>query len=280
LGFVGAKLVAKLIDLGKNPLILVRENQKDSAMSKFGGNVGVCTIDELSKIRDQNHIRTIVNLAGKYHFSPNHMELAEMVHANIVLPRLIAEELSQDLRKIKWIQASTFMQHVDSRPFFPSCFYAATKFAAECDLQTFAQSGIDLTTLVLPHIYGEGDGRQKLLNYLIQQMENRQEIHVSSGTQVMDLVHVDDIVNAIILSMSSVLSGGRYQVSSWNPLTIRDLIQYVFRAANSQVPVKFDTSKDRLFEPREIWSCAEALAGWNAKILVSEWINLYFQKRF
>ncbi len=276
-GFVGSKLVERLVENNVKTILLVREHQKELSISQFGNAVQVCTIDEVLKQKDLYEVRNVINLAGKYYFNPTQYESDEMIESNIVLPKRLGQALCEGSAEIKWIQASTFMQHVDSSPFFPSCFYAATKYSAECELTSFSERGISMTALILPQIFGEADKRKKLLNYLIQQIEKNEEIKVSSGTQVMDLVHVDDIVNAIILCIQNHNNPGRYQISSTKPYTIKQLIDLMFESAAKDVPVSYDSTKDRLYEPKEIWHCADPLTGWISKNPIDKWIKNYFK---
>jgi nucleoside-diphosphate-sugar epimerase len=277
LGFVGSKLVQKLVEKNVKTILLVREHQKELSISQFGNVVKALTINEILEEKNLHEVRNVVNLAGKYYFNPTQNESDEMIESNIVLPKKLGNALSDGPGEINWIQASTFMQHVDSRPFFPSCFYAATKYSAECELTSFSDRGIAMTALILPQIFGENDKRKKLLNYLIQQIEKNEEIQVSSGTQVMDLVHVDDIVDAIMLCIQNENNVGRYQISSMKPYTIKQLIDLIFQSAAKSVPVTYDTAKDRLYEPKEIWQCADPLSGWISKYPIDKWIKNHFK---
>lgn len=276
-GFVGSKLVQKLVEKNIKTILLVRDHQKELSISQFGNGVKALTIDEISEGKNLYEVKNVINLAGKYYFNPTQDETNEMIESNIVLPKKLGNALSDGPEEIKWIQASTFMQHVDSRPFFPTCFYAATKFSAECELTSFSERGLTMTALILPQIFGENDKRKKLLNYLIQQIEKNEEIKVSSGTQVMDLVHVDDIVDAIMLCIQNDNNVGRYQISSMKPYTIKQLIDLIFQSAAKSVPVSYDPEKDRLYEPKEIWQCADPLSGWISKNPIDKWIKNYFK---
>ena len=277
LGFVGSKLVQRLITKDQKPTLLVREYEKEQCLSQFGDYVQVCTIDEVPEQMRFFEDLNVINLAGKYYFNPTQAESDDMIESNIVLPRRLARALSKGSTEIKWIQASTFMQHVDSSPFFPSCFYAATKYSAECEIATFAEHGISMTALVLPQIFGENDKRQKLLNYLVEQIKKQDGIMVSSGTQVMDLVHVDDVVDAIITCIRDNNNVGRYQISSNNPLTIKQLIALIFEASAKTVSVAYDGKKDRLYEPKEIWKCADPLKNWTPKKSIDIWLKHQFE---
>lgn len=273
LGFVGNRLVLDLIRNGHHPILLIRNGQEQVCNNRFGEKVEYLTLETVIKDGREIDISAVINLAGKYWFKPNELEIRSMIESNVSLPSLIADSVTTGFRNVTWIQASTFMQHFNSSVYDPTCFYAATKQSAEISLYAFRDRGLTLKCLVLPHIFGEGDSRNKLLNYLFGQARDLSPIKVSSGTQIMDLVHVDDIVSAIQVALQFDVPAGRYQISSNKLITIHQIVDFLTSRTDSDFEVEFDAKKDRERDTYEIWDCAPPMPAWEPSIDLFKWIE-------
>ena len=273
MGFVGSRLVSELVSDGHTPLLLIRHGQEKSCIDRFGNQVTFVYLESIIEDANQLNISTVVNLAGKYWFKPNISQIRQMIESNIALPSIIADCITDGDHDVTWIQASTFMQHYDSAKYDPTCFYASTKQAGEVALDAFIVHGIQVKTLVLPHIFGENDERVKLLNYLIQQGLKLSPIKVSSGTQIMDLVHVNDVVSAIKFALNPTLPCGRYQISSNKSITIKEIISFISSQLETSLEVEYDSSKDRDRDVYKIWSCAQPLPNWSPSVDLYDWIK-------
>ena len=273
MGFVGNRLVLDLIKRSHAPILLIRKGQEQTCADRFGDQVDFVFLETIAEDAHRLNISVVINLAGKYWFEPNELQIRSMIESNVTLPSIIANSVTSGVHNVTWIQASTFMQHFNSSVYDPTCFYAATKQSGENSLEAFRDRGLLLKSLVLPHIYGEDDKRVKLLNYLVTQAINLSPIKVSSGTQIMDLVHVDDIVSAIQLALKSDLPAGRYQISSNKSITIHEIIDFIASQVASSFEVEFDSKKDRDRDTYEIWKCAPPLPTWEPSIDVFQWIE-------
>lgn len=268
-GFVGRSLVPVLKAQGHHVAILVRSSEVFNSSVKNHQ----LTLHELESNSSHVEFDVVVNLAGKYAFDHNTIGTETLISSNIELPTRIAAALSRRRRPLRWVQASTFMQHKDSQERNPSCFYASTKQAAEDLLSYFASERFELISLVLPHIYGEGDERPKLLNLILDAAKNMKPIRLSSGKQVMDLVHIDDIVEAIQVAIFSGVHSGRWQVSSMCDIRIVDIINFINSTLNADIQVDFDSSMDRPTDCYDLWRGAPALPGWTHRTEVFNWLS-------
>lgn len=273
MGFVGKNLVRELVSQHHVPIILIRNGQEKLCTDLFDGRVKFVSVKNLMEDADYLNVSAVVNLAGKYWFEPNIEQIKLMIDSNIELPALIAERITRGGKNVTWIQASTFMQHFNSAIYDPTCFYAATKQSTEVVLKAFYDRGLLLKTLVLPHIFGEHDQRGKLLTYLIDQVSKSRAIKISSGRQIMDLVHVTDVVKAIIKCLSDDLPCGRYQVSSNKEITILEILDHIAKQVEIDIDVEVNASEDRPRDTFEIWKCAPLLPGWGPSVDVFQWIT-------
>jgi CDP-3, 6-dideoxy-D-glycero-L-glycero-4-hexulose-4-reductase len=85
--------------------------------------------------------------------------------------------------------------------------YAASKQAAEDLLRHFHRNrGLSCVTLELFDIYGIDDTRRKLLSLIRDTVREGGCLDMTAGEQVMDLTHVEDVVEAFLLSARWLLA--------------------------------------------------------------------------
>ena len=83
-------------------------------------------------------------------------------------------------------------------------------------------------TLRLTDTYGPDDERAKLLPFLLQAARSGTELSMSPGEQRVTFVHVDDVVDAILLALVTPgLTGEVWNVGSGEVVTVRDCLERI-----------------------------------------------------
>jgi dTDP-D-glucose 4,6-dehydratase len=82
--------------------------------------------------------------------------------------------------------------------------------------------------LILPTIYGENEAQHRLLPYLINAIQLKKNIQLTSGNQVREYLYINDFITYLfcILKNNSIL--GIYNIPSAEQLTVRDVVKKVF----------------------------------------------------
>lgn len=271
-GFTGRALVNRLIFQGEIPLLILRSEKIRDALSYFGDKIIALTVEEFIKSASDDYtINRVFNLATMYEYSPTIDQIPRLIDSNITFPTLIAEKLKSKNSPPSWVNVSTFMQHYEAERYFPTSLYAATKQACE-DLFVYYQVSnlVKVKTLVFPNIYGEDDGRQKLINLLINSVKENKTVNLSSGDQMMDLLHVSDAVDGLLLAES--LEPGRWSFGNLESLHIREIVEVISRTSRSQIKANYDSSKDREFDQITSWLQGEMLPNFTRKINFEDWL--------
>lgn len=207
-----------------------------------------------------------------YEYSPTIEQIPSLIDSNITFPILLAEKIKSKSNPPSWVNVSTFMQHYEGKSYFPTSLYAATKQACEDLFEYFQVSNqIKVKTLVFPNIYGEDDGRQKLVNLLISSIRENNMINLSSGNQVMDLLHVSDAVDGLLLAES--LQAGRWSFGNLESFRIREIVELISRTSKSEAKVNYDSSKDREFDQITSWLQGDMLPTFTRKINFEQWLS-------
>ena len=126
---------------------------------------------------------------------------------------------------------------------YPTGFYSITKKTAEDLLISFCKTyKVNYRILRLCNVYGSGDNKVKKKKNAIQHMINllKEDMEVSlydGGTPIRDLMHIDDISNAINLVVVKGELNTIYNIGSGHPTTVRDIIEMskVMLQSNSQI---------------------------------------------
>jgi nucleoside-diphosphate-sugar epimerase len=270
LGYVGSHLVEQLKKTNNEITLLIRESDKEHPI---GNEFRLVTIEELEKNPEYLMINTVVNLAGKYSFDHRVIGANELLLSNVVLPARVAAAVSRAGAQVHWVQASTFMQHYKGADRAPTCFYASTKQSVEDVLHWFESEDFRVTSLVLPHIFGEEDPRDKLINLLLRSVKSGSRIQLSSGTQVMDLVHISDITKAIEMVLIDKGPAGRWQITSGKAIRVAEIVEYMRSTSDNALNVQFDESLDRAMDCYELWLNAPILPNWTASKELLRWLS-------
>lgn len=272
-GFTGRVLVKRLISQGEIPLLILRAERIKDAQIYFGEKIRALTLDEFLDSETNDYtVKRVFHLATMYEYSPTIEQIPSLIDSNITFPILLAEKIKSKSNPPSWVNVSTFMQHYEGKSYFPTSLYAATKQACEDLFEYFQVSNqIKVKTLVFPNIYGEDDGRQKLVNLLISSIRENNMINLSSGNQVMDLLHVSDAVDGLLLAES--LQAGRWSFGNLESFRIREIVELISRTSKSEAKVNYDSSKDREFDQITSWLQGDMLPTFTRKINFEQWLS-------
>jgi len=113
----------------------------------------------------------------------------------------------------------------------PTGFYSITKKAAEDLLISFCKTyKVNYRILRLCNVYGSGDNKvskkKNAIQYMINLLKENKEVSLyENGTPIRDLMHRDDVCNAIDLVIEKGELDTIYNIGSGQPTTVRDIIQ-------------------------------------------------------
>lgn len=200
-------------------------------------------------------------------------DVAALVADNVAFPARLADALAGDAHP--FVNVGTAWQHVDGAGYRPKNLYAATKQAFEDVLRYYTDRDLlRAVTVNLYDSYGPLDHRPKLLAALLGSLRTGDVLAMSSGVQLIDLVHVDDVVRALLLAadlcaatLATDSSRDRmFAVSSGRPLALRELVDVLGAVAGRPVPVAWGARPDRAGDMVELWEAGPPVPGWRPEI--------------
>lgn len=81
---------------------------------------------------------------------------------------------------------------------------------------------------ILPTIYGPTENPMRLIPYLINAILNNEPIKVTSGTQLRQYIHIEDVIDLITKILHENIQGDIYNVAPNNSISIKELIETIF----------------------------------------------------
>jgi nucleoside-diphosphate-sugar epimerase len=274
-GFVGSRLVRRLLSDGWLVHAVVRPGRVVDAPSGAEGrlftHVHDGTTESLEALLAEARPDVVFHLASLFLAQHEAADVAPLVLSNVLFGTQLAEAMART-GACRLVNAGTSWQHFGNADYDPVCLYAATKQAFEDILAHYVSScGLRVVTLKLFDTYGPEDPRPKLFTLLGKVAASQQPLAMSPGDQMIDLVYIDDVVDAFLaaagrLEGGSVANHERYAVSSGRPIRLRDLVALYGRVAGVPMPIEWGK---RPYRPREVmttWDRGNPPPGWAPKV--------------
>lgn len=269
-GFVGRHLSRRLLADGWEVAALVRDPRSPRIVPGIGAHVVPDEHGALVDLVAAVDPEVCIHLATYFVGDHRTADVRPLVDANLTFGTRLADALV-GVGGIPLVNTGTAWQHVGGAPYAPMSLYAATKQAFADILRFHAtRRHLEVVTLTLTDTYGPGDDRPKLVPALLAAGLTGGPLDLSTGDQLIDLVHVDDVV-AAFARVVDLLRGGpavspsgdtRWAVSSGRPVTIRDLVDRFSAATGLAVDARWGVRPPRDVEMREPWAIGDAPPGW------------------
>ena len=243
-GFIGRRLVRALLDAGAEVTVAdlleptepgvraVVGDLRDESVAARAVSPGTDTIFHLAAVTSV--LRSLEDPAGTYQTN---------VHATATLLELVRTRevgsfiLASTNAVVGDVGSAVITEDVPLRPLTP---YGATKAAGEMMVSCYSAAyGIAGCALRFSNVYGPG--MQHKDSFVPRLMRAAREGHgvqvYGDGTQVRDLIHVDDIVAAILLAWRS-RSTGSIIVGAGESVTVNDIIAAARSVTGAPIPVE------------------------------------------
>lgn len=205
-GFLGGKLVQRLLADGREDLAL---------LTRSGSNLSNIPQAALDRCRilpadgTTQIIEAVKSLAPEivYHCAGRVLtdhestDVDDIIQSNLGFTTGLLEGLGRSVSIPRMVMLGTYLEHDASGADRPNSLYAATKLAMG-PIETYYEQyhALRLVTIKPSLIYGPGERRPRLMKLLIATAVGGGRLQLSPGEQVLNFVHVDDVVSAILIA--------------------------------------------------------------------------------
>ena len=262
-GFIGSNIL-KEIRLNNKVFIIQRfESKKKIKKTK---NIKIITFknynilsNKLKKIK----VDTIIHCATHYKKEHIQKDILKFIQSNILLGNIILENLKK-LNAKQFINFSTTWEDFDNKENNPRNLYAAYKKSFNCLIQYYKKKipNINFIDLMIVDTFGENDKRQKLINTLRNNYIKKRTSKIISKRLYLNLINVEDIVNAVKILLKNKIQPGKYILKNSNYFNLFELIEYINKNNNNnRIKVKWLSNtliKDKILKYKK-------LKNWNPK---------------
>lgn len=280
-GYIGSNLTRRLVAEGWDVHIVVRSLSRTNVLDKVRSSITVHEHDGATRgmIQLVSNARPdiVFHLASLFLAQHRPEDVEALISSNLLFSTQLAEAMAAN--QVKYlINTSTSWQHYESADYNPVNLYAATKQAFEDILAYYIDAhGLKVCTLALFDTYGPNDPRPKLIALLWKTALVKAPLAMSPGEQMIDLVHIDDVIDAFIVSTAQLTQQSeghtRYGVSSGTPLRLIDLVAVFEQATGLKLSI---TWGGRPYRPREVmtpWRDYKTLHGWKPHVPLAKGIR-------
>lgn len=287
-GFVGSNLTRRLVADGWQVHAIIRP---DSNLDQLRDIVSTVTLhsfngstENMLEIVRRSNPSTVFHLASLFVSEHQPKDIEPLIHGNLLFGTQLAEAMAVNGVE-NLVNTGTSWQHYENDEGNPVNLYAATKQAFEAILQYYVETKcLKVITLKLFDTYGPADPRPKLFSLLTHLAKSDENLDMSPGDQLIDLVYIDDVVAAFIQAADRqqglrIGTSESYAITSGEPLKLRDIVKCFETVTSTLLSIKWGGRPYRNREVMKPWDSGESLPGWRAEVSLVEGIKLIFSQK-
>ena len=265
-GYLGSKVIENLLsEGGHNITCTVRSTSNLSRIAKFidnGLSVIPASLDAVKTASIYTSFDAVFNMACSY--GKKSTLYNNVIEANIDFPL-------QVLNCVVEKGCKRFYTIGTGLPDDMNMYSFSKKMFSEFGSYYVSHHGIDFIDLKLQMFYGADEPRDRFIPQLITKMINGEEVNVTEGTQLRDIVAVEDIINAIIGVFHSDVHGyAEIPVGTGFSPSISELVDYIWAETGKKSVVNKGAVPMRDYEP-------DCVADTSKLKEIMEWNPIYWK---
>ena len=255
-GFIGSNIL-KAIKLNNKVFVLQRFNSK--IIINKSNNIKILKFKDYNSLSNKLKkikVNTIIHCATHYKKKHSNKDIFKFVESNIMLGNIILENI-KILNAKQFINFSTTWEDIDNKENNPKNLYAAYKKSFNCIIQYYKKNfpNINFIDLMVVDTFGENDKRQKLINTLRKNYNQKKITKIISKKLYLNLINVEDIVSAVKIILKNKIQPGKYILKNTNYLNIFNLVEYINKSNSNKIKVKWLSNsliKDKILKYKKL----------------------------
>ncbi len=174
--------------------------------------------------------------------------------------------------------ADTFPTEETHHPYNNRTYYGAAKVAGEGIARSFADThGLKYVAMRYFNVYGprmdiHGKYTEVLIRWLDRIDAGESPLIFGDGSQTMDMIYIDDIIDANMMAMESDVTDEVFNVASGTETSLLGLLHALLKIMGSDLRPKFEEERKVNPVPKRLASTVKAseMLGFTAKVGVEE----------
>lgn len=285
-GFIGSNLTRKLLKLGYNPYLLLKESTDIWRLKDILSKVNICKSDLLDK-ENLTKIVKRINPSVIIHFATysnyrNQNDFENMVNANIIGTvnlLSVTKNINYDL----FINTGSSSEYgfkdipmKEDTVLSPVSFYAATKASTTLLCKVFSKEfDKKIITLRPFSVYGPYEDESRFIPTIMRSIIKKTPIKITTGDQRRDFIYIDDITNiyARVIEQKNKLTNEAINMGTGKEYTNDEVVRTLFKVANQRVKINKGAFPVRIWDNKH-WvadtSLIKNLLNWEPKYSLEE----------
>lgn len=276
-GFIGKHLIETLSKDGQAIAVLSRKTGVHAqGIAEFKTDGSYASIEKAIQAFKPTKV---IHLATLYLAQHRPEDLDALTEGNFSFGLKLLEAMSRN-GVTDLINTGTMFQHFENEPYSPINLYAAMKQSFEDLVRHYVGScGMKAIHLKISDSYGSNDTRVKVYGFLKRATETGERVEFSPGEQLVDPVHVDDVVRAyqIAIAQFKTLTAkeaeASFRISSGAPVSLKTLASLFETASGKKLNIAWGAKPYRDREVRKPYARFEWLPGWKPEISLKQGIE-------
>lgn len=236
-GFIGRKLVERLV-LEKNEVAIY--SRKVACNFPEPVKIFEGEINALSESIQSFAPNYVFHLAGLSIYQKNTQDRERLWEANVLFGAKLVEILKNN-KNVVFVNFNTSLAY-RGMGIYPYSYYAITK---ACFLQTLSyyteKNYFKAFNLILYNVYGVNDSTKRAINYIIDSLGAHIPVLMSPGEQVMDFIHVDDVIQLCIelLKQTPSIPKEDIHVGTGRGISLKETAHLISVLSGKQTNIQF-----------------------------------------
>ena len=246
-GFIGYNFLKYILSRNYHVIDILRtKNRKNPKLKKLKKkhptnykSIFFSNYFQLNSKIKKLKVNYFINFATLYKNNHKYDDIFDFVKSNILFPTLMYDLISQKVSKV--INFGSMMQHSSSENFDSKNLYSATKNAFEMisNFYQYKEKKTKFYNLKLYESFGENDNRKKLIPIIIKNYKKNKSTIIVSKNLELNIIHVDDIINAITILLNKKIRPGSYCLKNNKNIKISKLIENFNKDLKRKIKVKY-----------------------------------------
>ena len=205
-------------------------------------------------------------------------DIDPLIQSNITFGTELLEAVTSN-KIYNFVNAETVYQHYEDADYSPTNLYAATKQGFSDIVKFYVEAeNLKCISLCIFNTYGANDPSLRILGLLKKISETGETLKMSPGEQLIDIVYIDDIVDAFVLAGKYLAAGqyelcGTYGLSSMNPIPLREVVKIFEEISGKKLSIEWGGRPYRAREVMVPWKSFKKFPEWHPEITLRDGIR-------
>jgi nucleoside-diphosphate-sugar epimerase len=274
-GFIGKNLIPQLLTAGYQVVTTIRQNSNIDALDASVNQYSINKSSDIDNVFANEKIDVVIHLATNYAHEIDHDASLNMLESNIIFGSILLSAMTRN-GCYHLINTTSCAEFSTTGDYSPNSLYAASKRAFR-DICEYYVNNRELrrVDLVLYDNYGPDDERGKLISLLCRALVSGNQIDLSPGDQQLNLVHVNDTIKALILSLKLCLQQKENQFSSIfsvapaESISVKTLVSMLESIYHKTLKAQWGARPYRANQLMNPW-VGELVPGWSPSVTLSD----------